>query len=154
VRNKQYLRWLILPALFLIAVLILPKEKQLCTEDYVKDLTIKVEGSNAKFKAQVAKTEPERERGLSGKKCIQKDTAMLFEFDDSGYYGIWMKGMHFSIDIVWLDNNKTVTYIEKNISPETYPKIYTPNKSSHYVIELHDGMADSSGLQIGSKLSW
>lgn len=152
--HRKYLRWLVIPALLAIAILILPRDKPECSEEYQRDITVRVDGSKAKFTAEAAITEPERERGLSGKICIPRNTAMLFQFQDSGYYGIWMKAMHFSIDIVWLDEDKVVTHVEKNVSPNTYPHIFTPAKSSHYVLEFHEGVADSAGINVGSRLSW
>jgi uncharacterized membrane protein (UPF0127 family) len=152
--HRHHLRWLVIPALLLIAILILPRDKPECSEEYQRDVTVRIDGSKAKFNAEAAITEPERQRGLSGKRCISRNTALLFQFQDSGYYGIWMKAMHFSIDIVWLDENKVVTHIEKNVSPDTFPHIFTPAKSSHYVLEFHEGVADSEGIKVGTRLNW
>jgi uncharacterized protein len=145
--------WPIVPALLLVGVLALPRDKPECAESYSKDVVVSAP-NGATLKTQVSDTEIERELGLGGKTCIPKNSAMLFAFDNAGYYGIWMKGMHFTIDIVWLDGSKNVTHIERNISPDTYPHIYTPDKQSVYVIELHAGKANELGLNVGSQLRW
>ena len=145
--------WLIAPLLLLVGVLALPRDTSECSESYSKDVVITVPDGKT-LKTQVSDSEVERELGLGGKVCIPHNSAMLFTFDEPGYYGIWMRGMHFTIDIVWLDSAKTVTHIEKNVSPSTYPHIYTPTKQSIYVIELHAGQVDDLGLDEGSQLSW
>ena len=145
--------WFFVPLLFIGGILALPRDKPVCTESYTKDTTITAPGVKP-INAQIANSEIERELGLGSKLCIPTDTAMLFEFGDSGFYGIWMRGMRFSIDIVWLDGSKVVTHIEKNVSPSTYPKIYTPEKASSYVIEFHSGQADVLQLQLGTQLGW
>ena len=152
-RKKVRKFWFFVPLLLLVGVLALPRDKPECSESYSKDTVITLPNSNS-LNTQVSDSEIERELGLGGKACISNTSAMLFVFDNPGYYGIWMKGMHFTIDIVWLDGSKTVTHIERNVSPGAYPHIYTPSKQSIYVIELHADQANELGLDIGSQLSW
>lgn len=102
----------------------------------------------------VANTNEEREKGLSGKEKLANKEGMLFVFDKDGYYGIWMKDMKFAIDIAWLDSDKKIIYIEKNVSPSTYPKIFYAQKAdlpaiSRYVIEVNAGFFENSKIKIG-----
>jgi uncharacterized membrane protein (UPF0127 family) len=73
---------------------------------------------------------------LSGTKALPADQAMLFVFDHAARWGIWMKDMHYNLDILWLDDNKNVVYIAENISPDTYPTVFLPDKDARYVVEL------------------
>ncbi len=100
----------------------------------------------------VADTEESRIRGLSGISSMKEDTALLFVFDRPGYYGIWMKDMLFSIDIIWLNENFEVIHIEKNVSPDTYPKTFSAQKMSSFVIEANTGFCEKNDIFVGKKL--
>lgn len=106
------------------------------------------------FNIQKVSTEAERSKGLSGKKCIPEDQAMLFVFDKPDTYGFWMKDMNFSIDIIWLDADKEVVFIQNNATPESYPHIFKPKDKSLYVLEVASGMADSLNITIGTQLNF
>jgi len=112
---------------------------------------------------EVANTDVKRAQGLSGKEANQNDPiglglgeneGMLFVFDKEGYYSFWMKDMNFPIDIAWLDKNKKIIYIEKNVSPQTYPKTFYAQKNnlpilSLYVLETKAGFFEKFKIKIG-----
>src|SRR3989344_4303524 len=79
----------------------------------------------AKIPVYLADTEEKRIKGLGGLNSIPRDYGMFFIFDTSNFLSIWMKDMLFPIDIIWIDENFTIVHLEKNISPDTYPKIFT-----------------------------
>lgn len=103
------------------------------------------------FKARIAQTREQREKGLSGVDYLANDEAMLFLFDSSNKWAIWMKDMKIPLDIVWLDKDQRVVYIVKGASPDDYPKSYVPNDPALYVLELPTGSVDAKKIKIGSK---
>jgi uncharacterized membrane protein (UPF0127 family) len=105
--------------------------------------------NNNQFSFLVADTTEELRQGLSGKDSLPKDEVLLFVFAESDYHGIWMKDMNFSIDIIWLDEQKKVVDLEANVSPDTYPESFLPDQRSKYVVETNAGVVESTGLQIG-----
>lgn len=90
----------------------------------------------------------DRERGLSGRNSLNKNEGMLFVFKSPDMYGFWMKDMKFSIDIVWIENNKVI-FIEKNVSPNTYPKVFYPKDKASVVLELPSGFCDANLISVG-----
>ncbi|MDP3962715.1 MAG: DUF192 domain-containing protein [bacterium] len=102
----------------------------------------------------IADTDLERVRGLGGRRSLPENTAMLFVFDTLGPHGIWMKGMEFPIDILWIDGEKKITHIEKNISPDTYPKVFSAEEESLYILEANAGFSDKNNLMPGDKLNF
>lgn len=102
------------------------------------------------FRAALAQTEAERAKGLSGTKQLAPTSAMLLVFDTDDTHGVWMKNMHIPIDIVWLDWDKTVVHVAHNVSPDTYPRSFTPEKPARYVVELAVGMAASRNIRVGT----
>ncbi len=101
------------------------------------------------FKVQVVETEQDTLVGLSETKSLESDRGMLFIFPGDDYWPIWMKDMNFAIDIIWLDANKQVVTIHRNISPDTYPKGFIPVKPARYVLEIPAGAADAAGIADG-----
>ena len=82
--------------------------------------------------------------GLSGMDLLPLDKAMLFVFNEPGLYGIWMKDMKFPIDIFWLNEQKKIISIQKDVSPKTFPKVFYPKSEISYVIETNTGFADEN----------
>ena len=80
------------------------------------------------------------------------DPNALFIFEDNQKHGIWMKDMLFSLDILWLDQSLKVVHIERDISPETFPSIYSPEVRSGFVLELNAGETELYNINIGDSL--
>lgn len=98
-----------------------------------------------------ADTEALREKGLSGRTGLPKDTIMLFSFPKPAVYGFWMKDMLFPIDILWTDRTgNKVLHIERNVATSTYPTVLYPPGASLYVLEASAHVFNT--VQIGDKI--
>lgn len=103
------------------------------------------------FKTEIADTDALRERGLSGRPNLANDEAMLLAFPKNDRWGIWMKNMNFSLDVVWLDEKKKVVHIEHDLQPDAEPyNIYEPLVPARYVLEMKAGRAKQSNIKVGS----
>ena len=91
--------------------------------------------------------------GLSGREKLPLTKGMLFKFDSPGKRCIWMKDMNFSLDIIWLNRQKVITNIKKDVNPNTYPESFCPSSDSQFVIELNSGVSDKAGLKVGQKIN-
>lgn len=100
----------------------------------------------------VANTPELRERGLSGTANLPKGAGMLFVFPYSSAWGIWMKDMNYALDILWIDQSGSIIYMEENITPESYPEVYRPNKSALYVLEVPTGFIASNNITLTSSV--
>ena len=100
----------------------------------------------------VADTEEERQKGLGGFAGLESGQGMLFVFPADGEYGFWMKDMRFAIDIIWIAADKTVVDMAENVSPDTYPNVFSPSEPARFVLELPAGAAKAYGLSIGDKI--
>jgi uncharacterized protein len=102
------------------------------------------------FKARLALTDETRSKGLSGTKEMNPDEALLMVFPKDGLWGIWMKNMNFPIDAVWLDKDKKVTTIVKNIPfDESTTAKHQPKTPARYIIELPAGTVDDAAISVG-----
>ncbi len=117
-----------------------------CFESYRHDKSLSVAGETIKL--EVADTLVTRERGLSDRRCIKSDQAMLFVFEehDTSDHCFWMKDMRFPIDMVWLDHDKRVVFSASEVEPATYPQNYCPNMPTRYVLEFKSGRAKELGI--------
>jgi len=100
----------------------------------------------------VVDSNPERERGLSGREKLADDSAMLFVFDAVDDHTFWMKEMKFPIDIIWLDETFKVVHIESDVSPATYPEIFSSPEKSRYVLETNAHFSRENNIKIGDIL--
>ena len=98
---------------------------------------------------EIAKTEKDREQGLSGKKNLPTEQGMLFAFDKPDFYSFWMKEMNFPIDIVWLDQGLKIVEITENFEPKTYPQTITSHYPAQYVLEINTKSVEKYGFKIG-----
>jgi uncharacterized membrane protein (UPF0127 family) len=108
--------------------------------------------------AEVADTTEKRARGLMFKESLASDRGMLFTFADAQPWTFWMKNTRIPLDIIWMDRNKKIIHVERNVpgcsrQDDGCPQ-YQPNDDALYVLELAAGQADVLALQRGVKLQF
>lgn len=101
---------------------------------------------------EVAATNSARTLGLSNRTSMPMDRGMLFDFGTTGEYCMWMKDMHFSIDIIWLGEDKEILHMAKAVAPETFPTAFCGPHEARYVIEVNSGVIAAGDLHIGQRL--
>ena len=105
--------------------------------------------------AQVAGTPDAIGEGLGGRNCIDPNRGMLFVFQQAGLHQFWMKGMKFPIDMVWIDDDHQVVWLERNVSPSTYPmSFFNREDPALYVLELKARRSSELGLERGSTIGF
>ena len=107
-----------------------------------------------KIAVDVAIDDEDHTDGLSGREKLEEDRGMLFVFDESAKYPFWMKDMKFSLDIIWLDENREVVYIKEDARPESYPDVFEPMRPSRYVLEVPSGFSKKNNLKIGDQATF
>lgn len=136
-----------------------PKPKPSLTKDntvqtacgpYRKDGIVVIDGQD--ISVEVVRNQDELQKGLAGRPCILPNQGMLFAFSKSGQYPIWMKGMKFPIDIVWITAQRKVAAIEIDESPSTYPDKYVNKIPAEYVLELKAERSQELHMKIGSSI--
>ena len=125
-------------AVFFIVFWVNGSNRDFVDEKY--DTAIKV--GEHEIIVEVVDDEEERSRGLGGRKNLPGNSGMLFVFEIPAKYSFWMKDMLFSLDIIWIDENKKIIAISENILPETYPASFSPSEPVKYVLEVNAGWAE------------
>lgn len=108
------------------------------------------------FNVELALTKEERDRGLMFREKLGQNEGMLFVFDGEALYSFWMKNTLIPLDIIWLDKEKEVVFINKNSQPcqIDYCPLISPKEPAQYVLELNAGIADKIGLDVGAKATF
>lgn len=116
-----------------------------------------VELSRQKIDVWVSNSYYHLHKGLGGRSALDQNQGMLFVFGEYKRQGMVMRGMKFPIDIIWLNNNLVVDFVQKvPIEPgvkDEHLKVYFPRGDSNLVLELGAGWIEQNGLKIGDKLT-
>lgn len=106
------------------------------------------------FPVEVADTTLSRMLGLMFRSSLHQEKGMLLAFARARNIPIWMFGMRISLDILWIDAEKRVVHIERNVSPCRglfCPMLISP-KRAQYVLEINAGAAEGIGIIEGAAM--
>jgi len=123
---------------------------------FAKKNTATVAINNHNFDLILAKSDKEKQKGLSGTKSLEKNKGMLFVFEKADNYSFWMKDMLFPIDIIYINDNKVVDLI-KNAPIVKDGKnliIYKPSEKAKYILEINAGLLEEYGIKKGTKVEF
>lgn len=115
--------------------------------------TTKVSVNNKAFNVSVARTDEDRQIGLSKKNKLDENQGMFFIFDVPNYYSFWMKEMKFPIDIIYINGNKVITVIENAKPPSSSSSdltLYKPDEKSDKVLEINAGLSKKYNIKKGT----
>lgn len=109
--------------------------------------------------AEMAIEQGELLRGLMFRDSLASDRGMLFLHNRMGKYSYWMFQVRIPLDIIWMDNTKTVVEVLTNVPPCPSAKSsecpqHGGTQPSQFVLELNAGMAAKYGVTVGSKIDF
>ena len=104
---------------------------------------------DAAFQVAIADSADERMRGLSGVPTMGSNEGLYFVYPTPRPLLFWMKDMRFSLDIVWIDERQRVVDIMEDVTPETFPTIFSSPRIAQYALEINAGRARETGIEIG-----
>lgn len=143
--KRNQLKWVVLAIALLIAGLFIFWPKPVHTQ---------VEINGKKITVEVVSTDLSRNKGLSGRATLPKDSGMLFLFEKPDYYIFWMKDMQIPIDIIYIKNLKIVELVKSMPSPlpGESPAVYKPVNTADMVLEVNAGLSEEYGWKVGDSL--
>jgi len=139
-----------------VGLMTMPSEIKLESVEFPMG-TIKVD--DIPLQVLIADTEPRRVRGLMFEDQLPYDQGMIFVFEKSGIYSLWMLNMQFSLDMIWFDQDGKVVHIEKDVPPCKTPFEITtcqsivPDEEAVYVLEVTSGFVDQNNITKDSILN-
>jgi len=104
------------------------------------------------IKVELALTQSQQEKGLSGRNYLDKNSGMLFVFPQAGIQSFWMKDTLIPLDIIWINEGRIVDMT--TLQPQTANNIpqYTPKNSAKYVLEVNAGFAAENNIKLGDEV--
>lgn len=143
--------------LFLLLLLIFTSffifvRKAQAPQNQVKN-NVKLQIGTSTVNAEIAQTQDQLTKGLSGQASLGKDNGMLFVFDQVALYRFWMKDMKFPLDFIWIKDNQVVDLTE-NVpaepgTPDSQLEVYSPKTKVNKVLEVNAGFVKSNQIKIG-----
>jgi len=117
---------------------------------------LKMQVGPATFHVKLANTAEKGIKGLSGYVSMGKNSGMLFLFKKHYLPRIWMKGMKFPLDIVWI-RNRQVQEITENVpvlnqSHKEKPPLYSPKQYVDMILEINAGEAAKQRIRVGDQV--
>ena len=108
--------------LLIVAVVIGIKSFFPCKYKYDYSVVGKDGNEKVALKLEMANNDRTRLKGLMGRKFLPRHTGMIFDFEEPGYYSMWMKDTLIPLDMVFVNNYGRVTVLAPNRLPmdETY----------------------------------
>jgi uncharacterized membrane protein (UPF0127 family) len=108
----------------------------------------------AAIAVEIAANDETRSQGLMYRDTLAPGRGMIFLFARTGEYPFWMKNTLIPLDMIWIDEQKTIAHVSENVPPckaDPCPS-YPPNAQARYVLELAGGVARQHHLAAGQKV--
>lgn len=102
-------------------------------------------------RAEVARTDQERARGLMERESLAPGNGMLFIFPDVAPRSFWMQNTYIPLDIAFLDADGTIVDIQ-SMEPldETFTESAAP---AMFALEVPQGWFEAQGIGVGDRAS-
>jgi uncharacterized membrane protein (UPF0127 family) len=118
--------------------------------------TVRVGG--AELRVEIADTPETLANGLSGRQPLGSDEGMLFQLPGRSRQTFWMKGMLFSIDIVWIANGRVIQVSPRLPAPapgaaDSELPLYRPRQAVDSALEVIAGWARRHGVGPGDTVA-
>jgi uncharacterized membrane protein (UPF0127 family) len=107
----------------------------------------------ASVRAEVADDRASLERGLGGRDALPRDAGMLFLLPDDSP-AIWMKGMRFPIDVIWIKDDRVVDVTTGLQPPDGSGPLptFSPARPANRALEVNAGWAARHDVARGDRV--
>jgi len=102
-------------------------------------------------RVELARSEPERTRGLMFRQSLDGGRGMLFLFERPERLKFWMKNTYIPLDMIFIGADLHIVGIEENAEPLTLnPR--GPEQESQFVLEVPGGWTRAHGVEPGQNV--
>lgn len=102
---------------------------------------------------EIADTPQKREKGLMHRRSMGDNQSMLFIFDKEERQSFWMKDTHIALDILFVNEAKTVVHMAENCQPYSLKSI--PSfEYALYVFEANAGFVKKNDVKVGDQINF
>lgn len=109
------------------------------------------------FSCEIAQTYEDRAKGLMHREHLPSDRGMLFVYDQGQDLTYWMKNTKIPLDIIFIDENRSVLNVEKadveqGVLDNDLTK-YHSDGPAKWVLEINQGLSESYGIKSGTPVN-
>ena len=155
---------IVVPLLVLSGLFFSCKEDKQQSEVTRVEIKFKKEGELSLLKAsndsviktiniEIADDDYQTETGLMYRYSMEDNQGMLFVFPDSQYRYFYMRNTEIPLDIIYINENKTVINIHKNAKPKDETSLPSEGPAK-YVLEINAGLSTQWDLEKGDKIEF
>lgn len=129
-----------------------PQEKSLNQKLEKTDITIlTAQNEMHEFRVEVARTNIEQAKGLMHRDTLDKNTGMLFLYNDELSRNFWMKNTLIPLDIIFIRKDGVIHHIHPMAEPGSLDLIHS-NGNVTAVLEITGGEAAALGINVGDRV--
>jgi len=123
----------------------------MATSQQYDDVTVIFYTNQGSFpiSCEMAEDIQEKRQGLLGVDDLPKNNGMLFIYETMQPLVFTMKEMKISLDIIFINENLTITQIVKADIDQEY---IISNGPAQYVVEINQGLSDQYQIAIGTSV--
>jgi uncharacterized protein len=110
-------------------------------------------GEMLKVEVEIARKPAERTLGLMFRKSLDKDTGMLFIFDEEIKHVFTMKNTFIPLDIIFIGRDMRIAGWVENSKPLSQEK-FEIAQPSQYVLEVNPFYCRDHGIAVGDEVSF
>ena len=114
--------------------------------------TTKILLNKSEYQIEIARTNNQKELGLSNRDSLCPNCGMLFIFEKDKMLPFWMKDTHIPLDMIWINSNYQITDIITATETNSL-KILQNTQLAKYVLELNANNAKKNDLKIGDTIN-
>lgn len=112
-----------------------------------------VEIGSKRVAVELAQTPADQAKGLGYRDELAWGKGMYFTYAHPAFYSFWMRGMRFSIDIVWIRQGRIVDlHADVPFEAGGNGPTLRPREAVDAVLEVPAGYAAASGWRIGNRV--
>ncbi len=97
---------------------------------------------------EVARSEPDRRRGLMNREKLAPDAGMLFLFEETSDHGFWMLNTLIPLDMIFVGEDGRIVGIVERAEPRS-TEMRGVGAPSRYVLEVNGGWSSAHGVRTG-----
>jgi len=143
IRNKIIIITITIIFLSFIAYNFWPNNPQVCINSHC-------------YNVELAISDEEKSQGLMFRKYLKENSGMLFLYDSQDIYTFWMKNTLIPLDLIWINKDSEIVYIEHSATPcknDSCPT-YSSNIDSSSILEINAGQSIKNNFKIGDMVTY
>jgi uncharacterized membrane protein (UPF0127 family) len=117
------------------------------------EVVLKARGGEQHVKVEIARSDPDRQRGLMFRQSLASGRGMIFLFEHPDRIKFWMKNTYIPLDMLFIGVDRRVVYIEENAEPLTTVE-RGPDAMTQFVLEVPGGWSRAHGVEPGTEVQF